>query len=382
MSSNQSIRSIFLADAADSIAAIEGGVQLCTREFSCVLHAACDEVRTFQVNVSKNLSLRLRRKLKLGSYLRYHPSTYRVQLAEVIHQLDCTHVFINRSELIRFAPLIRDIKSDIKIILMSHGNQTGDDLFEVADARGFYAGGLRRLVGKVAIGADLVTESEFRRKWLDGVCVMSREEEALEQWLGAKWTFFIPRVVNCNPLSCASVMNRVGFVGTLSHTPNRIALEMIFQLIAKKWHGKLPEIRLVGGPEPIGRQFASDFSFVSYLGALSDSDLRSEAGSWSLFLNPIFWLSRGASMKLGMALSWGLPCLSTTFGSRGYELPSGTVFEVDSNVSIFIEGLSLLLRDREKLVDLREKISLNRSSFPTNDSIGSGLRKRLIALSQ
>jgi hypothetical protein len=36
-------------------------------------------------------------------------------------------------------------------------------------------------------------------------------------------------------------------------------------------------------------------------------------------LNPVFWLSRGASMKLATALGWGLPVLTTQAGARGYE---------------------------------------------------------------
>jgi hypothetical protein len=67
------------------------------------------------------------------------------------------------------------------------------------------------------------------------------------------------------------------------------------------------------------------FPSMVYVGRLSDSELVKEVRSWAIFLNPIWWYARGASMKLGQGINWGLPILSTAPGNRGYEWKDGDV---------------------------------------------------------
>lgn len=144
------------------------------------------------------------------------------------------------------------------------------------------------------------------------------------------------------------ITNRFGFVGTLNHPPNEIALSQIFELIQNK---KLKiEIRLVGSGLEKGMEFSKKFSFVTYLGKLDDESLRIEIGFWSYFLNPIFWYSRGASMKLAKALEWGLPLITTKAGRRGYIFKKNILEDVNNNPFDFVEKIEIAMSE-DKLVE-------------------------------
>lgn len=366
------MRSLFLHDPSDLDALIPGGVQLCSHEFLDIVRAASAEVRLVPVTVSRAPLWRVRRRFGLGSYLLYNPAEARTKLAAAIADFAPTHAYLNRSELIRLAPLITQLSPGTKVIVMSHGNQSGDDLYEVGGPGGRRSNGLSRLKGGFQLGMDLVTESEFRHRHLDGVCVMSVEEEIIERWLGATRTVVLPRIIRPRPLEWHPVGGRVGFVGTLNHTPNRIALERLCAQLASS--GDSPNLRLVGGPEATGRSLAEKYPFVTYLGRLDDVRLHEEAATWSLFLNPVFWLSRGASMKLGQALAWALPTLTTRAGMRGYELSPDQAFIAEDSVEDFSGKLLRLLRDDATLAGLRDR--LLSTSWSTADCLAKRLKSR------
>jgi hypothetical protein len=313
------MNALFLHDPADLQAGIPGGVQLCSREFLAIVQAAADSTRLHPVSPARSLGFRIRRRLHLGSYLGYDVTAQSAALAAVMREHAIDHVFINRAELLRFAPVLRQLAPAARLILMSHGNQTGDDLYEVTGPGGRRTSGWHRLTATWQMGLDLRTESWHRRHGLDAVCVMSEEERTLERWLGAGCTIVLPRRLEAALLTRTPVANRIGYVGTLDHTPNRIALEAVCRELERQARPVGFELRVCGGPTPVGEGFATRFPFVHYLGRLDDHALRSEAATWSLMLNPVFWLSRGASMKLATALGWGLPVLTTQAGARGYE---------------------------------------------------------------
>ena len=370
------MRSLFIYDPHDLDASVPGGVQICTRELLAVVTEASSAVELFPVRVSRNLIRRVRRRLRLGSYLFYDPSEYRLSLANSLDSFSPTHVFLNRCELLRLAPLVRKLRPAVKIVVLSHGNQSGDDLYEVAGPCGSKSAGVSKLVATWQLGYDLMTESRFRHQWIDAVCVISEEEAILERWLGTGLTFVIPRLIQTDPVVWQPVSRRAGFVGTLNHTPNRIALERVLDQLSSLDIVK-PEIRLVGGPESYGNDLAARYSFVQYLGRLNDSDLRDEVASWSLFLNPIFWLSRGSSMKLGQAMSWGLPLLSTRSGVRGYQFLPGQVAITADSVSVFVSELISLLDDKARLLQLRNQLLHSGKLGPSIEKLGCELRSSL-----
>lgn len=370
------MRSLFVHDPADLAAPIPGGVQLCSQQFLGIVQAASAATTLVPVTVTRHPWWRLRRRLRLGSYLFYNPADWRADLVRAVRDTDPTHVFLNRSELLRFAPLARKISPDARVVLLSHGNQSGDDLYEAAGPGGRRQTGPARLAAAWQLGLDLVTESSFRHRHLDAVGVMSHEEETLERWLGAKQTIVLPRVIRPDPLPWRPVSQRIGFVGTLSHTPNRRALEALASCLAAAGAVGL-EFRLVGGPSEIGRDFAARYAFIRYLGPLDEPSLRAEVATWSLFLNPIFWLARGASMKLGQALGWGLPCLSTAAGARGYRLSPGQVCLVGGDATDFAREALALAGRSERLEAVRAEILRSSGTWPTAASLARELQDGL-----
>ena len=357
------MRSLFIFDPSDMDARVVGGVQLCSQEFLKIVQAASNSVDYLEVKICRQLFWRLRRKLSLGAYLWYNPNEVRAKLIAKKIEYKPTHIFLNKSELIRLTPLLRSVFPESQIGLMSHGNQSGDDLYEVSGARGARNKGLRRFIATLKIGQDLVTESWFRHRYVDFVCVMSEEESVLERWLGSKNTVVLPRTITNRTLSWKPIVGRIGFVGTLNHTPNKVALDLICEEIAKKsMLEKINvELRLVGKPESEGLRLASNYNFVKYLGALNDGDLESEVSSWNLFLNPIFWLSRGASMKLGQAISFGIPFVTTQSGKRGYVLEGAEFLITSDNPQDFVARVVELMNDDQniKAKALVENIQIN-----------------------
>ncbi|MES2692489.1 MAG: glycosyltransferase family 4 protein [Verrucomicrobiota bacterium] len=356
------MKAIFVHDRDDLEAQTAGGVQRCSREFLAIVRAASTETALFPIERSRAASLRLRRKFHLGSYLSYQPEDYAERLRVVLRDTAATHVFLNRSELLRFAPVIRTLAPQVCVVVMSHGNQSGDDLYEIAGPQGRRTG-LSRLGATWQLGLDLVAESWHRHRSIDGVCAMSVEEAALERWLGAPRTVILPRLIQPDFLEHRPIPSRVGYVGTLDHTPNRVALEEVCRAFARK--GGKVDFRLVGAPQAVGEEFARRHPFVTYLGPLPEAELRSEAASWAVFLNPILWLARGASMKLAQALAWGLPVVTTQSGSRGYEWQNGDLVITPDDAPAFVDAVTELLENPARLITAREaSLAAARSSPP------------------
>jgi hypothetical protein len=106
------------------------------------------------------------------------------------------------------------------------------------------------------------------------------------------------------------------------------AMWLVLEAMRRRGPGP-SRVRMVSGSRRQAEFFAREFPFVDDLGRLDDAALRMEASTWSAFLHPLFCFARGASTKLATGLSWGLPCITTESGARGYELPHGTVIKAD-----------------------------------------------------
>ncbi|MEO7931662.1 MAG: glycosyltransferase [Chthoniobacterales bacterium] len=370
------MRSLFIFDPKDLYSPILGGVQLCSQEFLDIVGAASEELELVPVSVTDAPIWRLRRLFGLGSYLFYRPKDVREVLVKAAASIDPTHIFLNRSELIRIAPLVAELAPHAKIVVMSHGNQSGDDLYEVAGPGGARKSKIGRIKAMWQLGLDLANESRYRHRYLDAVCVMSEEEEILERWLGATTTVVLPRIIKVNPLTWEPIFGRIGFVGTLNHTPNRIALERLCDHLSTFDASNL-EFRLVGGPDDVGRALATKYSFVVYLGKLNDEMLQREAASWTLFLNPIFWLSRGASMKLGQSLSWAIPALTTRAGARGYQLTSDQSFITGDSVEAFTATLLDVVHSSDQLSKVRNRLLRSAEDWPNVQFLASRLKSIL-----
>ena len=366
------MKALFIHKPGDLHSEVSGGVQLCSKEFLEIIQAASSATKLAAVSVSHNWVYRLRRRLNLGSYLLYRPQECEAALAQALEEFQPTHVFLNKAELIRLAPAIKRLRPQTSVVVMSHGNQSGDDLYEISGLAGGRNSGLGRVKAVWQLGMDIATESHYRHRWIDAVCVMSAEEEVLERWLGARKTLVLPRVIRPAPLNWKPVAGRIGYVGTLDHPPNQVAVERICAEMNRQGTQGV-EVRLVGRPAAQGAAFAARYPFVKYLGTLDDESLKSEASSWSLFLNPIFWLSRGASMKLGQALAWELPVLSTRSGIRGYQLDGCEIPVTNDDPIVFVRAVSRILQSKDVLERIQAQVAKVAASSPTIKSLGQQL---------
>jgi hypothetical protein len=156
-----------------------------------------------------------------------------------------------------------------------------------------------------------------QRRCIDAVLTLSPFEVEIEKWLGAKKALWVPRTIMEPALAMAPIDQRVGCVSTLNHAPNFEGLIKVFEALEQRCSPAF-RFRLVGSPSNIGDQLAKRFSFLDYLGFLSESQLRTEAATWCCFVNPIFEYAKGCSTKLAVALGWGLPIATTEYGARGY----------------------------------------------------------------
>jgi hypothetical protein len=163
------------------------------------------------------------------------------------------------------------------------------------------------------LGESLLAQVAHRQAIDASICI-SAEDLQFERWLGARNIHFLPRQVPKHPLMWRPQPGVIGTVATLDHAPNLHGLEAIASCMT---NCDL-QLRVVGGPEQIGRTLQSTYPCIHYCGRLSDPDLEMEAASWMAFINPIFCQARGASTKVATALGWGLPVLSTPQGVRGY----------------------------------------------------------------
>lgn len=298
----------------------EGGVRVCTLEFIDLLKTRF-EVLLFPVDYSYTYFKRIKIRLGINIYDDYNTEEYRDRLLKTLQEQGIRYVFLNLTNTMRFASLIKSLEMrDVKVILCSHGNETGDYLHETVrftpDRRWF-----KWIVSSYTLGSLLKLESVYRLRYIDMVLSVSPVEEQIEKWLGSRYTFMVPRTVNFSPVDYSPVLNRIGFIGDLSHWPNKFGILSLCEALSKLDHHVV--LRLVGGTGPFGKEVESRFDFVEYAGFLPAEELEKEVSSWALFLNPVFYCSRGVSTKLAKALGWGLPVISTDAGTRGYKWENG-----------------------------------------------------------
>lgn len=350
------MNSLFLYHAPDLEAEVPGGVQICSREFLQTVRAASDRLDLFSLSYHPGLGARLRFRLLRDSYSLFEPGVELDSLYRTIEDKRITHVFINKSELSPYAAAIKERYADKVItVILSHGNQSGDDLYEFAGECGrFRMRGAGGLLNALRLGHNLIRESTFRRGSIDAVITLSHEEEVLERWLGASRVVYLPRHIEPNLLDWRPVRGRAGFVGTLDHTPNRVALEKIGGQIQNSGTSGI-NLRVVGRPVEAGVALAGRFPSLSYLGPLGEEELQQEVQTWSLMLNPVFWMSRGASMKLARALGWGIPTLSTRSGTRGYQTDGYGIEITEDRAEDFCGRLAALLDAPERIEEMRTR---------------------------
>lgn len=323
-------RAIFLTHPRLLRSEISGGVQLCSQELLKVV-ANCKslQVTEFNVGFTRRIKDRVLLKLGLENYSMYDPRVQQEQLLKTIAGENVKIVFINMSSAMRYAKPIKDKFGDgVKVILLSHGNHSGDFLHLINRPIGKQSA-WKRFVRMCRLGVLVSTEAAWRIKYLDAVVTISETERQIENWFSAKRTLFIPRFLHTGFLPHDPVPERIGFVGRLDHPPNLQGVGILCDELVKMNTGNM-KLRLVGTPKAIGESLAKKYPFIEYLGELPEEDLEKEASTWCFFLNPVWWYSTGASTKLAKGISWGIPIISTTAGMRGYQWSKGELVVADT----------------------------------------------------
>lgn len=343
-------KAIFLTNKRSVYSDVTGGVQLCSQEFLEILkQVESISLENYYVDFTKNFLQRVSMKLGLENYSMYDVEKDKNNLIEYLKENNIEVVFINMASLVRYAKPIKEKFGDrIKIILMSHGNHSGDFLHLITKPIK-RVGILRNFLNKIRLGLLLSTESEFRIKYLDAVVALSETEMQIENWFGAKKSLFVPRRLESAFLDYHPVLKRVGFVGRLDHPPNLQGMEILLKALSDMKNADI-EIRLVGAPELYGKKIEAMHSSVKYLGELSDEDLEKEAATWALQLNPVWWYSTGASTKLAKTISWGIPVVTAEAGRRGYKWTAGELLYADSPESM----CKIMIEETDDLQKIRE----------------------------
>ena len=349
----------------------EGGVTRCTREYLALLKTIFNVV-LFPVHYHTTILYRVRVKLGLNVYNDYHPADYKKELMLAIRENNVNIVFLNLSNTASIAAMIKEeFNGKVKVILCSHGNESGDFLHEATRFQKkvpFY----RSFFSSWTLGSMLKKEAGYRQKYIDGILTVSPVEEALEKWIGAKNVLMIPRTISPEPIDWKPVPGRIGFMGDLSHWPNYFGVEEVCKALSNS-PGKGIELRLVGSPENLGLKLAKTYSFVKYRGYLNKTELEAEASAWSFFLNPVFYYSRGVSTKLAKALGWGLPVITASIGCRGYSWKKGNpVFaespeETARKINEYAPDINLI---NESAKEIKELVG----SSPSLESISHDLQ--------
>ncbi|MDB5248362.1 MAG: hypothetical protein JWQ40_2756 [Segetibacter sp.] len=307
----------------------EGGVRLCTYDFINLLKCRY-EVVIYSLEFNRTLTYRIKAKIGLDVYEDYDLNKYATLLKDKIAKHSIQKVFINLSNATAISKVIKKHNGEnVKVILCSHGNESGDFLHQTVRFSQYMAP-LPRFFSAWRLGRVLQKEVEFRTRYLDMVLNVSPIEESIEKWLGVNETYMVPRVyapdfINWNPTE-----GKIGFLSDLSHYPNYNGLLQLCKALAAAKPSKSVQIRVVGKRGRNLDNLMSQYDFISPTGYLTDDELKVEAASWMYYLNLVFYYSKGVSTKLAKGMNWGLPVLSTEAGNRGYVFKNGGVVTCDS----------------------------------------------------
>lgn len=353
---------------------LEGGVSVCTQEYISLIKQVY-EIALFHVECRKDLIYRIRVKLGLNIYHDYNPQKSISKLFSLIDSKKIKYVFLNLSNTMEFSLLLKEkYGSRIKIVLCSHGNESGDYLHAITRFN-TSTNIINSIIDSYVLGAMLKKEHNFRQKYIDYVLTVSPIEASLENWIGAKKVMMIPRTITANEINWNPIAGRIGFIGDLSHDPNLHGIRSLCDVLKQKGIKHL-EIRLVGNPEAIGNKLCKDYSFIKYLGYLDNNILEDEITTWSYFLNPVFYFSRGVSTKMAKAIGWGLPVISTTIGCRGYSWVEGNVIIAETPDEM-IDYLINTFSDPSYMYNAKINVNKILDSAPTVQTISKDLIKFL-----
>jgi glycosyltransferase involved in cell wall biosynthesis len=351
----------------------EGGVRLCTEDYIELLSFKFD-LLIFSVENRKSIWYRILVKLGINQYNDFNNQPKVKELQNFILKNDITYLFLNQCNTAFFGIELKKYFGDkISVFICSHGNESGDLLHELTRFQNVLPL-YRKVLANWTLGKTIRAEVNQRANGIDGVLTVSEVETQIENWLGAKKVFFVPRTIVSQPLPYNNRLGVVGFVGDLSHAPNFHGIKSVCEALNRIQNSKDLQIRIVGSATQESEVLRRDYQFVNCLGYLSNEELAIECESWSFFLNPVFYYSRGVSTKLAKALGMGLPVITTEIGNRGYQWEEGDLPTVNSPQQMASKILELAF-DSDKIKHYRKQVIQIVNSTPNYNLLSNHLEQ-------
>jgi hypothetical protein len=353
----------------------KGGAGICTQEYIDLLSTRFD-LFLFSVTNRKSFIYRILARLGLNIYSDFDYCDYQDDLELLINEKQIGFVFLNQANTAVFGAGIKSLcGNNISVILCSHGNESGDLLHDFTRHKETQPK-FKQLLNNWILGKTLVTEVKHRNGAFDGVITVSEVEVQIENWLGARKVLLMPRTIKYRNSDFNETLGVVGFVGDLSHPPNYSGLKLVCEELSKMDKANEIELRIVSSSKNEGLMLEAEFLFVKYLGYLTDNEIFDESRSWSFFLNPVFYYSRGVSTKLAWALGLGIPVITTEIGKRGYVWTNGELPLVKTPCEM-ASVICHYSRDIKKIYFYREQVVEIVNSGPNMDDLSLKLKEFL-----
>ena len=353
-----------------------GGNQICTREYRDALVAAGFELQNVTNGTDRSPATRLRRKIFPDLYPKVIPKEFLARVREACQKESPEFVFCNFSNYLPIAVQLRAVlPAQTKLILLSHGLVSVDDVHRDRIATAPYAKGHVRRLGPRLIGRAIITEMKGLPSF-DHVFCLAEFEVSICRWLGARSVSWWPRTIphGCE-LDWRPEGSRIGLVGTLDHPPNLEGAFMFCEALAKKG-SPAPRLRLVTRSRAVAADLRKRYHFVDDLGPLENTaHLEAEAATWSAFIHPIFCWAMGCSTKLATGIGWGLPVLTTEAGIRGYAWKDGSLLV--ANDAVEMAWLAIKMLDKRAAESAKAGTMKVRSTAPNITTVSQTFREKM-----
>lgn len=336
--------------------AIPGGVQVCTHEFVDYLTIAGYNVKVLKVTPNVTFLRKVKKKLHVEAYEMYDVDNWLEEIVSTINSDNIRLVFFNQVNLAHWSESIKkSVPANVKFIGLSHGNESGDYLHDITQSP------KTSVLKTWKLGKLLVKEKAIFSKYLDAVITISDNETYIDQWLGAQNVFYLPRLLKPDFIEWKPEPKTIGFVGTLNHLPNIEGIQLLAEQL--RLQGFDGTMKIAGSPPELGHSLEKKYAFIKYCGVPDEAQLKAEAATWAIFLNPVFWYARGSSTKLSKAVNWGLPAISTPAGARGYDLSDKSLVTKDNLPASMAKKIMDTLYSQASLNNLKQTAENNATYF-------------------
>jgi glycosyltransferase involved in cell wall biosynthesis len=165
----------------------------------------------------------------------------------------------------------------------------------------------------------------------------------------------IPNIFNFDhePVTGERETNNLLFVGNFTHEPNVDGVRYFAREILPLIVVRRPDVRVqivgVHAPADITSTASQHMDIVGHV-----QDLESYARKSSISIAPLRF-GAGLKGKVGEAMAWGLPVVTTSVGAEGYGATPGTDILIGDTPGEFADAIVKLMNDAE----LRSRLSQN-----------------------